>query len=191
MKILVLKESNHSYFAAVWQKRRPFKSGEETISVFVNSGPELPNDISTYDLVLAPQKIDDASALATYSIKNNKIRIRPKSSIPISRKIVDRIIKATILPIKPLKYDREVEQKIKKKKKQKKPPAVPANPTARRHPEKTKMWVIDCMDCGKEREVYRADLFQVKRCKTCQREFNRQRSRKTRTRESEEVAVKL
>jgi len=54
----------------------------------------------------------------------------------------------------------------------------PANPTARLDPSdpKGKLWIIDCEDCSKPRQVHKADLFQVRRCQSCQSTYTKRKN---------------
>lgn len=80
---------------------------------------------------------------------------------------------------KPTKKVEKEEPKIEKKKKKVKKedkPYIPPNPTARKKPD-SKLWIITCANCGSDRECYKSDLHQVKRCRDCQAEFARQRAK--------------
>ena len=43
-----------------------------------------------------------------------------------------------------------------------------------------KITVINCIDCGRPREVHPQDVFQVKRCKECQKRYSKERAREAR-----------
>jgi len=70
----------------------------------------------------------------------------------------------------------EAPKKKKRVKKEKKPWVSP-NPTARQKEGEPKVWIIDCADCGTERECHKADLHQVTRCKPCQKAYSKEQSK--------------